>query len=72
MTKNLETLKADNTIVLFAWAVLRTTIENSEEAMDYCNMIIFDLIEKNVFSSLHQLVTHAMFSVDKYNISKGN
>lgn len=64
--KNLELfqIQGDNSIVLFAWAVLKTSISNSEEGMEYCNNIINELIQKKVFRSFHNLLIAKIFNVN--------
>ncbi|KAJ8923660.1 hypothetical protein NQ315_010240 [Exocentrus adspersus] len=63
MEKNLELLQiqGDNSIVLFTWSILKTSISNSDDAMEYCNRIICDLVQKRIFKSFHSLLTAKMF-----------
>lgn len=66
MEKNLERLQiqGDNSIVLFAWAVLKTSISDTEDAMEYCNNIMSELIQKRVFKSLHHILIAKIFDVN--------
>ncbi|CAG9816450.1 unnamed protein product [Phaedon cochleariae] len=64
--KNLELLQiqGDNSIILFAWAALKTSIDECDEKeshMDYCNRVILQLAKKKVFNSLYEFLTHKMF-----------
>ncbi|KAJ8953289.1 hypothetical protein NQ318_015871 [Aromia moschata] len=63
--KNLELLQiqGDNSIVLFAWAVLKTSIDLSEEAMDFCNIVTTEMITKKVFKSIHNLLIEKIFAL---------
>lgn len=63
LVKNLELLQKDSHIILFAWSVLRTSVENTEDALDYCNMVTSEFIRKNAFGALYDLISHHMFRV---------
>lgn len=63
LVKNLELLQVDNSIILFGWSVFRASFEDSDEAMNYCNMVTCELIKKNVFGTLLDLIMNSMFKV---------
>lgn len=63
LVKNLELLQKDSNIILFAWSVLRTSVEDTEDALEYCNMVSSEFIKKNVFGALYDLISHHMFRV---------
>nr|XP_023016676.1 uncharacterized protein LOC111505996 [Leptinotarsa decemlineata] len=63
--KDLEVLDrhGDNSIILFAWSVLKTSIgDNEERHMNYCNNVAAKLVEEKVFESIQRVMTHRMFS----------
>lgn len=64
--ENLELLQADGNIILFAWSVLRTSIEETDESLDYCNLVTSDLIKKDIFGALYKLIVHEMYKVIRY------
>lgn len=53
--------QGDNSVVLFAWAVLKTSIADTQDVMEYCNNIMDELIQKRVFRSLHNLLIAKIF-----------
>lgn len=63
LLKNLELLQKDSNIILFAWSVFRTSVEDTDDALDYCNMVTCELIKKNAFGALYDLISHQMFKV---------
>lgn len=63
LLKNLELLQKDSNIILFAWSVFRTSVEDTDDALEYCNTITCELIKKNAFGALHDLISHQMFQV---------
>lgn len=64
LVKNLELLQSDNTIVLFAWSIFRTSVEDTEDALNYCSTVISELVTtRNVFGALYDLITHPIFRV---------
>ncbi|KAG5880725.1 hypothetical protein JTB14_025565 [Gonioctena quinquepunctata] len=64
--RNLELLQiqGDNSIVLFGWSIMKTSIGAGiikDAHMEYSNQTAMELVQKKVFVTLHELLMHRMF-----------